>query len=236
MNNKLFTFLLLVVAVTIISCDKDNFEPPKSVLSGRLTYKGDSIGVEYNQVPFNLFQPGFGRIGAITGTFTPEGTYRVLTFDGDYKFTIPKNQGPFLWKELTSNSRDTLIISLKGAQTVDIEVIPFYMIRKPNFTQSSGKVNATFDIEKIVTDANAKNIQTISLFINKTQFVSNQTNEKLAQADIVGTTITNFSNLNMSVTIPTLPTPNEKYVFARIGVRIVGVEDWIYSPIRKIAL
>jgi len=40
----------------------------------------------------------------------------------------------------------------------------------------------------------------------------------------------------MSVTIPTLPTPNEKYVFARIGVRIVGVEDWIYSPIRKIAL
>ena len=72
--------------------------------------------------------------------------------------------------------------------------------------------------------------------INKTQFVSNQTNEKLAQADIVGTTITNFSNLNMSVTIPTLPTPNEKYVFARIGVRIVGVEDWIYSPIRKITL
>ena len=56
MNNKLFAFLLLVVAITIISCDKDNFEPPKSVLSGRLTYKGDSIGVEYKSLAYLIYK------------------------------------------------------------------------------------------------------------------------------------------------------------------------------------
>lgn len=235
MKNKIY-FISLIFSILIISCEKDNFAPPSSTLSGRLTYKGDSIGVEFNQVPWNLFQKGFNKKGFIADTFTPEGTYSILVFDGDYKFTIPKNQGPFLWKELTSNSRDSVNVSLTGNQILDIEVIPYYMIRKPLFSLLNGKISATFDIEKVITDVNAKSIQTVSLFINNTQFVSNQSNQKLAQVDLSGASITNLSNISLSVTVPNLPVTAEKYVFARLGIKITGVEDMIYSSVRKIQL
>ena len=223
MKNKIY-FILLIFSILIVSCEKDNFAPPSSTLSGRLTYKGDSIGVEFNQVPWNLFQTGFNKKGFIADTFAPEGTYSILVFDGDYKFTIPKNQGPFLWKELTSNSRDSVNVSLRGNQILDIEVIPYYMI------------SATFDIEKIITDVNAKSIQTVSLFVNNTRFVSSQSNQKLAQVDLSGAAITNLSNISLSLTVPNLPVAAEKYVFARLGIKITGVEDMIYSSVRKIQL
>lgn len=231
-----FHFILLIFSILIASCEKDNFAPPSSILSGRLTYKGDSVGVEYNQVPWNLFQGGFNKKGFIADTFTPEGTYSILVFDGDYKFTIPKNQGPFLWKELTSNSRDSINVSLRGNQVLDIEVTPYYMIRKPSFSLLNGKMSATFDIEKVITDVNAKPIQTVSLFVNNTQFVSNQSNQKLAQVDLSGAAITNLSNISLSLTVPNLPVTAEKYVFARLGIKITGVEDMIYSSVRKIQL
>jgi hypothetical protein len=235
MKNKIY-FILLIFSILIVSCEKDNFTPPSSTLSGRLTYKGDSIGVEYTQVPWNLFQSGFNKKGFIADTFTPEGTYSILVFDGDYKFTIPKNQGPFLWKELTSNSRDSVNVSLRGNQILDIEVIPYYMIRKPSFSLMNGKISATFDIEKVITDVNAKSIQSVSLFVNNTQFVSNQSNQKLAQVDLSGASITTLSNISFSLTVPNLPVAAEKYVFARLGNKITGVEDMIYSSVRKIQL
>ena len=237
MKNNI-NYLFLIIILGIISCEKDNYAPPSSEFSGQLVYKGEPIGVETNQVPFSIFQPGFGLTGAITGTFTPEGKFNVLVFDGDYKFTIPKNQGPFLWKELSASARDSVAIKLRGKQVLDVEVLPYYMIRKPQFSFTNGAVSATFDIEKVITDAvYAKNIQTVSLFINKTVFVSNNANEKLAQIDLAGTAIKDFSNQKITVIVPTnLPVASEKYVFARIGIRISGVEDWIYSPVQKLSL
>ena len=79
-----------------LSCKKDNYEAPSSTLSGRLVYGGDSIGLEKDQVPFELYQYGFGKVGALGATFTPEGRYSALLFDGEYKMIIPTSQGPFL--------------------------------------------------------------------------------------------------------------------------------------------
>ena len=110
------------------------------------------------------------------------------------------------------------------------------MIRKPSFSLLNGKMSATFDIEKVITDVNAKPIQTVSLFVNNTQFVSNQSNQKLAQVDLSGAAITNLSNISLSLTVPNLPVTAEKYVFARLGIKITGVEDMIYSSVRKIQL
>ena len=79
----------------LISCKKDNYDPPSSTLSGRLVYNGDSIGVERNQVPFELYQFGFGKVGSIANTFAQDGTYSALLFDGDYKLIIPNGPGTF---------------------------------------------------------------------------------------------------------------------------------------------
>jgi hypothetical protein len=51
-----------------------------------------------------------------------------------------------------------------------------------------------------------------------------------------GAAITNLSNISLSLTVPNLPVAAEKYVFARLGIKITGVEDMIYSSVRKIQL
>jgi hypothetical protein len=236
MNIK-FHYIVLAFLLAATSCKKDNFDAPSITLNGHLTYKGEHINVESNQVPFQLFQPGFGLNAPIQATFDQDGAYSMLLFNGNYKFTMAANQGPFLWKELGAGKRDTIAISLNGNQTLDIEVTPFYMIRQAAFNAAGGKVNATFNIEKVVTDNNAKDIENVSLYINKTAFVSQNNNEHFQDEEgvvsIAGSSIVSLNNVSMSIAIPKI-TPTQNYVFARVGIKIADVEDRIYSPVTKI--
>jgi hypothetical protein len=224
---------LIAFCVTVGSCKKDNFEEPTSSLKGRIVYQGEAIGVERDQVPFELYQYGFGKVGPIGASFAPDGSFSALLFDGDYKFIIPNGQGPFMWKQTATGAPDSLAITLRGTQTLDIDVTPYYMIRTPNFTPSTADsmAAATFKVEKIITDANAKDIERVSLYLNKTQFVSGADN--IAIKDMVGTDITDPNNINLTVKVPPI-VPKQNYVFARIGLKIAGVEDMIFSPVQKI--
>jgi hypothetical protein len=207
-----FHYIIIALLLLGTACKKDNFKAPSSTLNGRLTYKGEPINLEYNQVPFELYQTGFGKTAPIRGTFDQDGNYSTLLFDGNYKFTIPANQGPFIWKELSAGKPDTLALTVSGSQTMDIEVTPYYM-------------------EKVITAANAKNIERVYLYVNKTQFVSGTDNT--ASANIAGAAITSLNNISLNVAIPAV-TPAQNYVFARVGIKIDGVEDLIFSPVTKV--
>ena len=222
--------LALILAAT--SCKKDNFEAPSSTLTGKIHYQGEAIQVEYNRVPFELYQFGFGKIGSIAGTFTQEGTYSMVLFDGQYKFIVPNDQGPFLWNRTAGGAPDSLDITVAGSQALDIEVTPYYMIRTPQLTAASGKVTGTFKIEKIVVNASAREVENVTLYINKTQFVSEGDNN-VARASMNAADITDPNNVTMELAIPNI-VPTQSYVFARIGLKIEGVEDRIYSPVVKL--
>lgn len=230
-----FQYIVLIslaLCTVAASCKKDNYVAPSSILKGRLIYKGDSIGVERDQVPYELYQYGFGKVGAIGSSFAQNGTYSQLLFDGNYKLIIPNGQGPFMWKQTASGAPDSLAVSLKGSQTLDLEVTPFYMIRTPQITGGGGNVSATFKLEKIVTDSvNQRGIDRVSLYVNKTQFVSGGDN--IAAIDLSGSAITDPNNISLSVKVPAI-VPTQNYVFARIGVKIAGVEDMVFSPLQKI--
>lgn len=233
MKYKSLSIALVVFCLAFSACKKDNYEEPKSKLTGKFHYKGEAIQVQYDQVPYQLFQYGFGKVGPINSTLTPEGTYSQVLFDGDYKLVVSAGQGPFYWPQ-TGGKSDTLSISVKGDTQMDIEVQPYYMIRTPQINKTGGDVSATFKIEKIIVDPTlAKDIETAALFINKTQFVSGTDN--IARKDIAGNAIADPNNVSLSVTVPTL-SPTQNYVFARIGVKSAGVEDWIFSPVVKIPL
>jgi hypothetical protein len=225
--------ILLILIVTTAACKKDNYDPPTSKLSGKLAYKGEAIGVEYNQVKFELYQDGFGKTGPIAEVFAQDGSYSLLLFNGDYKFIIPNGQGPFQWKQTPAGAPDTTFITVSGNQELDIEVTPYYMIRNPQVKVAGGNAAGTCKIEKIITGASARDIENVSLYINKTQFVSGADN--VAVKTVNGSDITDPNNVNLSVAIPTL-NPSQNYVFARIGVKIVGVEDRIFSPLVKLDL
>ncbi len=225
-------FVLIAICAGVASCKKDNYKAPESKLSGRLVYKGDPIGVEQSQVPYELFQYGFGKVGSINSTFAQDGTYSALLFDGEYKLDIPNGQGPFQWKQLPSGSPDSITISMRGSKTLDLEIIPYYMIRTPQFTTAAGKVTGTIKIEKVITDATAKNIDKVRIYLNKTQFVSGG-DFNISQTEITGASITDMNNVSLSVNIPTI-SPTQNYIFARIGIKIAGVEDMIFSPVQKL--
>jgi len=227
-------YILLLVAIgsLLASCEKDNYDPPSSQLSGRIVYQGEPIGVEHSQVPFELYQFGFGKVGAIGSSISQDGSFSALLFNGQYKFIIPNGQGPFKWKQTAAGNPDSLTISMSGAQNLDIDVIPYYMIRTPQVAAAAGKVTANFKIEKIVTDSTARDIENVTLYINKTQFVSGGDN--IGNAGIDGSAITDMNNIHLEVGIPAI-TPTQNYVFARIGLKIAGVEDRIFSPLQKLS-
>jgi hypothetical protein len=229
MKISLYYLLLPVIIMSGNACKKDNYDAPNARLNGRLVYKGDPVEVEYNQVPFELYQFGFGKTGPIGNSFAPDGTYSTLLFNGEYKFIIPNGQGPFKWKQTPQGAPDSLTINIHGNQELNIEVTPYYMIRNPQLTATGGKINASFAIEKIITDASAKNIENVRLYINKTQFVSGADN--IASDNIDGSAITNPAAVNLSVTVPAL---SQNYVYARIGLKVAGVEDRIFSSVQKV--
>jgi hypothetical protein len=236
MKFKYHYIVLLGMMCVATACKKDTYDAPSTTLKGRLVYNGEAINLEQDQVPLELYQPGFGKTGAITGTFAQDGTYSFLLFNGNYKLVIPNGQGPFRWNEnVTANRRDTLNVNVTGEQTLDLPVTPYYLLTNPQMTISNRVVTAAFGVNKIITDANARNIERVTLYVNKTQFVSGASDYKIAFTDLAGTAITNPNSVIISVTVPTI-NPTQNYVFARVGLKIAGIEDMIFTPVQKLQL
>lgn len=243
-----FFLSVILFGLVLSSCKKDNMDAPTTKLNGRLVYKGEPVEVEYDRVPFELYDQGFGKLGPAgifsqpttpnntntTTTFTQDGKFSMVLYDGNYKFVVRPGQGPFLWPQ-TGGKADTLAINLIGDQVKDIEVLPYYMVRTPQFAKAGTGVTATFKAEKIITDAvNGKEIQYVQMMVNKTQFVS-PTDYIGTITQIAGSAITNPNAITMSVTVPAIQ-PTQNYVFARVGIKMVGVEDMIFSAVTKISL
>lgn len=221
---------LALLMFSMAACKKDNFKAPSSTLQGKLVYNGEAVQVQYDRVSYELYQYGFGSVGPIRASFAQDGSYSAILFDGQYKLIIPAGQGPFKWNE-TSGHRDSLTIDLNGSKTLDLEVTPYYMIRTPQLTAASNTVSAMFKAEKIITDASAKDIEEVGVYINKTQFVSET--DYIEKTTKAGADIADPNAISLNVTIPAI-TPTQNYVFARIGLKVAGVEDRIYSPVVKL--
>ena len=241
---------ILAFSATIFSCKKDNHDEPKSILSGHLVYQGEQIQVEANQVPILIYQNGLGKVGYVGATslpdpgatppnvdvtpaFAEDGSYSAALYDGDYKIIVPNGQGPFMWKQTASGTPDSVSVTVKGNQTLDLEVTPYYMIKTPQITAvGKDSISASCMATKIITDSiNAKDIEYVALYVNKTQFVAGSAS--IASFVVPASAITNMNNIQFGVHIPAL-VPAQSYVFARIGLKIANVEDLIFSPLQKI--
>lgn len=233
MKRSINYLLILTLLVVFASCKKDNFDPPGSTFKGRITYQGQPIMVEQGQVRFQLWEAGWGLYAPLDVAVSQEGNFSSVLFDGNYKIVLPKNDGPYVAKTEGGPAKDTILLNMSGNKEMDIEVLPYYMIRSAQFAQANGQVNATVKIEKIITDANAKNIESVSLYINKTAFVGAGGNLQVRRKDSTVSAATDLNNLQLTVPIPNI-TPTQNYVFARVGVKIANVEDRLYSPIQKI--
>jgi hypothetical protein len=233
MKTRFHLIPLLAIVILVASCGKDNYTEPKSTLSGQIVYNGEPIGVEYDQVRLQLWQPGFGKLAAIDAQVNQEGSYSAILFNGNYKMVFPKGRGPFKTLEKDATVKDTLFVKLEGNQTVDVEVLPYYMIRTPQFNGGESKVSVALKLEKIIKDVNAKDVERVTLYVNKTEFVSRSTN--IATSEIAGGDIKDLNTISLTTNVPAL-VPTQNYVFARVGVKIKDVEDMVFSPVQKVQL
>lgn len=146
---------------------------------------------------------------------------------------IREGQGPFLWGESVDNLKSEVLISVNGATEMDIEVLPFWIILNPDLSSGSGMVTGTFGLEQIIAGAHSKSIESVTLYLSKTIFANSETN--VATSSISGGDIDDINSVSLSVKVPTL-TPTQNYVFASIGIKIAGVEDMLFSEVKKVNL
>ena len=224
---------MMGIAASLASCSYDNYDEPSFQLDGRIVYQGEPIGVSYNDVYIELWESGWQRLGNIGVAVDPDGSFSSLLFKGDYKMIIPNNQGPF--KKITNeqSGNDTIPVNLTGSRTMDIEVMPYYMIRNSSINGGTNKVTATFDLEQIITNSDAKNVQEVSLYVSRTAFVDNRTS--IATSNVGGGDLEDLTSISLEVTVPDR-VPTQNYGYARIGVKLEGVEDRIFSQIVKVNL
>lgn len=90
-------------------------------------------------------------------------------------------------------------------------------------------------LEKVITDAvNGKTVERVSLYVNRTQFVD--AGNAITTANLAGTAITDLNNVTLTTADVGPIAPSQGYVFVRIGLKITGVEDMIYTPVQKVNL
>lgn len=247
-KRNIFYYMAFIVAFAAMtsSCQKDNFEPPKDQFTGHLVYKGEPIQVKntgdgQGAVYFELWQKGFGKSGAINVYLNQDGSFSALLFNGDYQLVIPPAQGPFISLTNEKTNSDTIPVQINGSKSMDIEVLPYYMFGKSAFSIGADSVvKITTSIKQIIKDDRARDIESVNLYVNRTSFVDEDNN--IASGGISGGDITDLNSIALTAKVPedisggNIGVPDQDYFYARVGIKIAGVEDRIFTEVVKVQM
>ncbi|WP_343670242.1 DUF3823 domain-containing protein [Chitinophaga sp.] len=212
MRYLMITSLVLILAA---GCKKDNFEKPKSTLTGRVVYDKNAIGVRSNGVQLELWQHGYALFSKIPVYVGQDGTFSAILFDGDYKLVLRQGNGPWL------DDADSIDVKVSGTTSVDVSVNPYFIISNATFTKSGTQLTATVSIQRI---NNNLPLEAVNLYIGNTNIVD-QVNS-IARASVT-------PDISGPVTIQ-LTLPADAAYFARVGVKTAGVAEQVYSEVQKV--
>ncbi|MBK5722513.1 DUF3823 domain-containing protein [Dysgonomonas sp. Marseille-P4677] len=201
------------------SCEKDNYDEPKSDLIGKIISQTskEAVGVRQTEgaVQMQLWQDGYELHTSIPVYVNQDGTFSAKLFDGTYKLVSRDNNGPWI------NSRDTILVTVKGNTTIEYPVKPYFMLSDENFTLNGNTLTATFNIkqENAIQD---RNIERVTLYVNNTVFVDDNFKKlnKNATTPAIGSNTISMDISNISSNIA---------LYARVGVKISGVEQLLYT-------
>lgn len=217
-------YILLLTVILLAGCEYDNFEEPKSTLSGKVVYDGDPVGVRTNGIQLELWQDGYDLNVVIPIYVAHDGSYSVSLFDGQYKI-VRRSGAP--WLPLLS---DTIVVDVRGNTAFDVPVTPYFVVSDESFQYASGNITANFNVEKIVGTAELAEVR---LYIGKSILTDQNRNEQAVNADIQGIIVGQGASLSvpLSANLASLD-----YVFARVGVRATASSEFYYTQVQKISL
>ncbi|WPR77252.1 DUF3823 domain-containing protein [Algoriphagus sp. NG3] len=225
MNSKLYLFLSLSLLVLLSGCELDNYEEPKSTLTGQVIFEDLPINVRSNGVELELWQPGFDLFTKIPVYVNQDGTFSTKVFDGDYKLTMLRG-APWVY------TSDTINVSVRGNAEVDVQVSPYYIFENVGFSrQGASEITADFNLRQ-VTDQ--ENLEFVRVYLGRTTILDQNIN--IANATLNAADIDDVSGpFSMGVTIPA-SLDGRNYVFARLGLKVRDVPELLYSSPQKIML
>jgi hypothetical protein len=234
MKSKIISLAILTFFLLLVGCTFDNYDPPKSTLTGTVVYNGSAVGVRSGATQLELWQYGFKLRSKIAVNIAQDGTYTALLFDGNYKL-VRLAGAPW------SSQTDSIDVVVKGKTTVDVPVTPFYTISGDTyaFTKSDSTVTATCMINKIGTAA----ITSATLYVSSTTILdANNSLQTTTLAAAALTDLTTSKTIKVKLTnlSPTFLYKNSYaprgYVYARLGVLSAGSTERMYGPVQKITL
>lgn len=217
---------MFALAFLMTACEYDNYDPPTSMLTGTVNYNGVPVGVRSGGTQLELWQYGYQLRSKIAVHIAQDGTYSARLFDGNYKM-VRLAGAPWL------TPTDSLDVVVKGNTVFDVPVTPYYTITNETITNNAGVITATANINKIGT----LGITNVQLLIGITSILDvNYNAQQVTLTSGLGD-LTTPKTLTLTLT-NTAPNflANRDYVYARLAVRISGVNERYYSPVYKIDL
>lgn len=225
MKIKPFIYIILLSVISgALGCNKDNYDAPESMLTGRVVYDGQAIGVRTNEVQLELWQHGYSLFTKIPVFVAPDGTFSARLFDGDYKLTMLRGSGPWVTRT------DSLDVKIQGNTIVDFPVTPYSLVRSATYQRNGSTITATANVETV---SQANPLESVNLYIFPTALVDNV--NKTAETIVPATSITNPAAVTMNLSIPAALSGLEA-VYVRVGVKTAGVAPLAFSPAERIAL
>ncbi|WP_455673931.1 DUF3823 domain-containing protein [Phocaeicola sp.] len=237
---KILSSLLLLLAVCLTSCEYDNYDEPNSILQGKVVYNGQNIYVRNNQVTFRLYEPGW-ELSASTYMdvqIAQDGTFKASVYGGKtYKLIRQANIGPWV----NPTTADTITVSnYNGRDQIAMEVTPYYMLENANITYSNKVVTGTCTVNQITA---GRDIEYVGLYAGRNVIIDNSYNfgysstASAAAQPADGETITltvDLSSLSVNSTANSLPSTG--FIYARMGLKISGIDAMIYTEPFKLSI
>ncbi len=221
-------FLLIFIAsgsLLFSGCKHDNYEEPNSVLSGRVMYNGQPVGVRTNGPQLELWQDGFALRTLIPVHISHDGTFSASLFNGTYKL-VRKGNSPWL-----QQSTDTLVVQVNGNTNVDVPVTPYFEIKNESYAVANNTVTANFTVDKVVATSN--NLQFVKLYLGSSVLTDEVRKEHAVNAN-VGSLVLG-ANTSLTTTIPD-NLKNLPYIFVRLGVKSTATGEYSYTQVQKVSL
>lgn len=225
MKRTLLLNICVAALVMVMGCKKDNYKPPSSIIKGRVIYNNQPVGVRSNGVQLELWQSGFQLFSKVAIYVDQDGSFSAEMLDGNYKLTRLRGNGP--WADNT----DTINVSLNGTASVDVLVDPYFLVKSQTFAKAGTTVNATVNLQRVNT---TKALELVRLYIGQT--VITDQNNSAANIQIAASAIPDITlPVNISLAVPAA-LAGKDFVYARIGVKAVGVTELAYGEPVKIML
>jgi hypothetical protein len=168
-----------------------------------------------------LWQPGYELFQKIPLHVDQDGSFSASLFDGDYKLTLLRGNGPWL------DQTDSIDVQVRGGKILDVEVQPYYTLSSPQLSRNSGQISASVQVNSVNP---TRAVELVAIYVGRTAILDAVRNE--ANLVISGEELDLSSPIDLNINLPASLSGRDVYV--RVGVKTAGVQELLYSTVQHL--